>query len=96
MWHQWVAGKVHLGHQPAAELTAEEREVDVGRAPRIAVVLPGIRAGLDGDEAIATVVVGQAPTRPREVGVERRRMLVILVEVAAGSIRLPDLHDRLP
>ena len=66
------------------------------RAPRVAMVLPGIGAGLDRDETIATFVVRQAATGPSEVGVERCRVLVILVKVAAGRVRLPDFHDRVP
>src|SRR5438128_12462780 len=66
------------------------------RSPRVAMILPRIRAWLDRDEAIPAVVVGEAATGAGEVRVEWRRVLVILVEVAAGGVRLPDLHDRVP
>src|SRR6202035_1467205 len=60
------------------------------------MVLPWIGAGLDGDEAISTVAVGDAAARPGEVGIQRRRGLVVLVKVAAGRIGLPDLHGSVP
>src|SRR5205823_5857814 len=73
---------------------AEEREVDVLRPPRVRVVLPRIRAGLDRDEAISSLRVGQAAAGAGEVGVERRRMPVDLVRVPARRVRLPDLDER--
>ena len=62
--------------------------------PRVRVVAPGIRAGLDRDEAVAAVGVRERPPRAGEVRVERRRVLVALVDVAAGGVRLPDLEQR--
>ena len=76
------------------ERAAEEREVDVRRPPRVRVVAPRIRARLDRDEAVAAVVVGQAAAGAGEVRVERRRVLVDVVVVAAGRVRLPDLDER--
>src|ERR1700682_5186224 len=66
------------------------------RAPGIAMVLPRIRATLERDETISTLAVRHAAARAGEVGIERRRVLVILVKVAAGRVRLPNFHDRLP
>src|SRR5262249_29638689 len=49
----------------------------------------------DRDEAVGAVGAGEAAPGTREVRVERRRMLIDLVAVAAGRVRLPDL-DELP
>ena len=75
---------------------AEQREVDVRRPPGIGVVVPGIGARTDGDEAVAAVVVGQGAALAAEVGVERRAMLVVGMGVAPGGIALPDLDQRTP
>ena len=70
---QRIARKVHLRDQPAQEVGAEQREVDVRRPPRVRVVQPGIRARPDRGEAIPALVVGQHAARAGEVRVERRR-----------------------
>src|SRR3989442_13416112 len=67
-----------------------------GGAPRVRVVCQGIRAGLDCGEAVASLGVGQAAAGAGEVRVERRGMLVTVVDVPAGGIRLPDLDERVP
>ncbi len=60
---QGVAREVHLGDHPLGELGAEQREVDVRGAPRVAVVAPGIGAGLDRGEPVDAVAsVRQRPT----------------------------------
>src|SRR5207247_5880943 len=61
--HQRVAREVHLGHEPAAKLAAEEREMDVRGAPRVAMVLPGIRARRGGYDALVSFVVRQGAAR---------------------------------
>ena len=58
------------------------------------MVAPWVRAGLDRDEAVAALVVGEAAAGAGEVRVERRGVLVDLVPVAAGRVRLPDLDQR--
>ena len=78
------------------ERAAEHREVDVRRPPGVLVVPPRVGAGLDRDEAVAALVVGEAAAGAGEVRVERRRVLVDLVPVAAGGVRLPDLDERVP
>src|SRR5215208_1573571 len=55
---QRIARKVHLGDEPRGEGRPEEREVDVGRPPGVAVVAPWICAWLYGDEPVAALVVG--------------------------------------
>src|SRR6266849_862777 len=42
-----VAREVHLRHEPARELGAEQREVNVRRTPSVGMVAPRIGAGLD-------------------------------------------------
>ena len=64
---QRIAGKVHLRDQPLHRRVAEQREVDVLRAPGERVVLPRIGAGLDGDEAVPAVVVGEGAADAGEV-----------------------------
>src|ERR1700674_1192649 len=68
----------------------------VRRPPCIYVVLPWVRAWLDGHEPVASIGVGAAPPRPGEVRVERRLMVVDGVRIPARGIRLPNLHERFP
>ena len=63
------------------------------RPPRVEVVLPRVGAGLDRGEAVGAVGAGDAAADAGEVRVERRRVLVALVDVAAGGVGLPDLHE---
>ena len=56
-----------------AKPVAEDREVDVRRAPVVDAVGPGIGAGLDGAEDVAAVVVGDGAAAAAEIGIERRR-----------------------
>ena len=55
---------------------------------------PRVRARLDAHEPVAALVVRQAAAGAGEVRVERGRVLVAVVEVAAGGVRLPDLDQR--
>jgi hypothetical protein len=57
------------------------------------MVAPGIGAGLDGDEAVAALVVGHHAALAREVGIERRVVLVARMDVAAAGVGLPDLDQ---
>src|SRR5690348_10263657 len=74
---------------------AEYREVDMVRPPCIVVVAPGIGARLHRDETVITLLVGDGTARAGEIWIERRRMLVDIVNVAAAGIRLPDFHQRI-
>ena len=87
------AGEVHLRDEARRERRAEQRQVDVRRAPGVVVVLPRVGAGLDRDDPVAAIVVAEAAPGAREVRVERRRMAIKLVDVAPGGIRLPDLDQ---
>ena len=73
---QRVALEVHLGDQPLREAGAEHREVDVGRAPGIEEVAPGVGPGLDGAEVVVAVGVGQRAAAAAEVRVDRREVAV--------------------
>src|SRR5699024_6160328 len=78
---------------PICELGPEEREVDMGRPPRVVVVLPRVRARLDRGERVRAVIAGQGASDTGEVRVDRGRVLVALVDVATGGVRLPDLDE---
>ena len=58
--------------------------------PGVGVVAPRIGAGLDGDELIPAIRIGEDPAFALEVGVERRIMRVTRMVVAAGGVGLPD------
>src|SRR5215831_531934 len=91
-----VAGEVHLRDEPIGERTAEERKMDVIRAPGVRVVAPRVCARLDGDERVSAVVVRERAAATAEVRVERRAVLVDDVAVATGRVRLPDLDELAP
>ena len=93
MRDQGVALEVHLGDQPLGEARAEDREVDVRRAPVVDPVPPGVGAGLHGAEVVVAVLVGQRPAAAAEVRVDRREVGVLLVAVAAAGVGLPELDQ---
>ncbi len=90
---QRIAGKIHLRDQPSGERGAEKRKVNVLRAPGVVVIFPGVRARTNGDKTVAAVVVGESAAFAGEIRVERGIMLIVLVEVAAGGIGLPDFNE---
>ena len=57
------------------------------------MVAPRIGARLDGHETVATFVVGEHATCAREVRIQRRTVIVVLVPVAARGIALPDFNQ---
>src|SRR5579859_5560215 len=69
--------------------------MDMRRTPGVAMVLPGIRARSNGQEAIDALSIGQAAPHAEEVGIERPRPLIASVQVAAGGVGLPDLQQRI-
>src|ERR1700756_1839114 len=73
---KWVAGKVHLRDQAGGERGTEEGEMNVGRAPCVVVIAPGIAARLHRDEAVMAIGVGQGVTTTGEVGIEWRIVLI--------------------
>src|SRR5690606_33200254 len=62
-------------------------------APVIVAVAPRIGPRLDGAEAIAAVLVGEAAPVAVEIGIERGDIIVDDMAVAAPGIRLPDLDE---
>ena len=88
-----VTREVHLRDQALRERVPEQREVDVRGTPRVTVVAPRIGARLDRGEPVRAVSAGQAATEAREVRVDRRVVLLRLVDVTAGRVGLPDLDE---
>ena len=70
-----------------------EKWICAGRQAFV-VVPPRIGAGLDGDEAVAALGIGDGASGAGEIRVERGRVLVDDVDVAPGGVRLPDLDQR--
>src|SRR5436309_476719 len=68
--------------------------MNVSRSPRVWVILPGIGARANRDEAIHAVLVREAAAVAEEVGIQRRVVLIHAVPVPAGGIGLPDLNER--
>src|SRR5215469_8570066 len=58
------------------------------------MIAPRISAGLDADEPVAALRVGRGAACPREIRIERRRVLLALVAVTTARIGLPDFHER--
>ena len=69
--------------------------MNVIRTPRIAMVAPRVRTRFDCDEAIAPLIIRNTAPRPKKIGVERRVMLIALVNIPARRIGLPDFHQRM-
>src|ERR1700682_4022843 len=61
--------------------------------PGVGMIAPRIGAGFHGDEFVATLGVGQRAAGAGEIRIERRRMLVAMMDITAGGVRLPDFHE---
>src|SRR5215469_6733419 len=57
------------------------------------MIPPRISARLDGDKPIAALCVGCSAARPGEIRIERRRVLLALVAIAAARVGLPDFYQ---
>ena len=66
----------------------------VGGTPGIVMIAPRVGPRLDGQEAVEAVRIGRGAAGPREVRIERRRMVVPGVEITSGRVGLPDLDQR--
>src|SRR5690348_7350157 len=67
--------------------------MEMVRPPGIVVIAPRIGAGLDRGEPIPPLIVGKDSALAAEVRIDRRVMLVRRMMIAAGGVRLPDLHN---
>ncbi len=91
---QRLAREVHLRHQARQPHLAEDREMDVRRAPPAVLGRHRVGARLDGAQLERAAFVGHQARRAVEIRIGRRMVVVVGVDVAAGGIRLPDLHHR--
>ena len=57
------------------------------------MVFPRIRCRFDRGELIRTVIAGDGTTHSGEVWIDGGWVLVTLVNVATGSVRLPNLDE---
>src|SRR5690349_18544483 len=67
--------------------------MNMGWAPRVVVIEPGIRARFDGDEAVRAVLIRQGAASTAEIRIQRSGMLVLGMSVAAGRVGLPNLDE---
>ena len=67
----------------------------MGWSPGIRVIEPGIGSRANGQKAIHPLVIGHTTTHAQEVWIDRPRPLIAFVQVAASSIGLPDLEQRM-
>src|SRR6185437_12759579 len=74
---------------------AEHREMDMRRTPGVVVIAPRIGAGLDGDELVIALGIALRAARAGEVRIERCRMLVDNMDIAAAGIGLPQFDQRI-
>jgi len=88
---QRIAREIHLRHQACREIRAADGKMDVRRPPGVAMVLPSVCAGADGDEPVAALGIGEDAAGAVKLGVERRVVPILRVVVAAGGVGLPDL-----
>src|SRR5438445_12815918 len=68
--------------------------MNVSRPPCIGMILPGIGARANRDEAVCAVLGREAAAVAEEVGIQRRVVLIHAVPVPAGGVGLPDLNER--
>src|SRR5271154_6857047 len=63
--------------------------------PGVVVIEPRVGPRLDRHEAVRAVFIRQRAASAGEVGIERRRVLVVLMAVASGRVCLPDFNQSL-
>lgn len=68
--------------------------MDVFGPPGVVMIAPGIRTGLDGDEAVVALAVRDATSRPGEIGVQGRVVLIDLMDITPGGVALPNFDQR--
>src|SRR6185437_8251915 len=69
--------------------------MNMRRTPGVMVISPRIRTGLDGDESVVAGSVRLRAARSGKIRIQRRRMLVAHMDVAAAGIGLPKLDQRI-
>src|SRR6266516_2210171 len=68
--------------------------MDMRGPPRIGVIAPRIGAGLHRDEFVTALGIGRGQAGAGEIRIERRGMLVALMDIAAAAVGLPDFDQR--
>src|SRR5258707_15837133 len=77
--NQRIAREKHLCDKPRGERRTEYGEMKMRRAPGIVGVGPRIFARPDRHEAIAAFGIRQRVTTAREIGIERRIVLIVVM-----------------
>src|SRR4030095_761270 len=93
---QWISRKIHLRHQPAQQSIAKNRKVNVPRPPGIMIIPPRVGPWLDRNEFVASFPIRQRSPASAEIRIDRRVVLIQLVQVAPGGIGLPHFNQRAP
>ena len=93
--NQRIAFEIHLGDQPLGKGGAKHRDMDMRGAPVVHPVAPRIGAGFHRAEEVIAVLIRQCAPAAAEIGVDGRKIHVLLVPIAPARIRLPDFHKRM-
>src|SRR5262245_11807258 len=68
--------------------------MDVRRPPRVVMIAPRVRAGMDRGEAVLAAGVGEDAAGAREIRIERGAALIPVVAIPPPGVGLPDLDER--
>ena len=80
--------------QARGEGGPENGKVNVGGAPGVVMIAPGICARANGEKTIAAFGIGDGVASTSEMGVQRGVVLIVFVEIAASRVSLPELDER--
>lgn len=58
------------------------------------MVLPRIRSGLDGGEAVVAIRIRKQTASAMKIRIEGRGMIVTIMAISSGGVRLPDFDQR--
>src|SRR6185369_1640435 len=78
---------------PGRKSVPENREVNMGRPPRVVVIAPRVGAGSEGEKPILAALVGEHAAGAGEIGIERGVVLIDVVDVASAGVGLPDFEQ---
>src|ERR1700724_4045353 len=67
--------------------------MDVGRTPCVVMIEPRVRTWFYCHKTICTIFVRQSASGSSEIRIQRRGMMVAHMDVPAGRVGLPDLHQ---